>query len=124
MHILLQGEVALATVNKLLLLSISFWCILEIVEGVSLKRSFNPLRIMISVDDCVYLQEVIEPMVRWVKFEWQVAGIEPQIAVDVRRGCNDECAVVVRKLICERVVVPHLSGTADLVLRPRRRLKD
>jgi len=58
-------------------------------------------------------------MVRWEKLSWQVAGIEPQIAVRLCGSCEESTAIV-RKLIHDRVVVPHLTGTPDLVLNPSR----
>lgn len=115
MHILLQGESYLASVNKLLLLSICYWCILVILEGVSLKRGLDHVRVIISVTGNPFLQQAIEPLARCLKLKWQLAGIDLEIAVDAW-GCSDECSLVVTKLISDGVVVPHLSGTPDLVL--------
>lgn len=109
----------MACFSKLLLLSVSFWCILEILQGVLLRRSLDTLNIVISLGNCPCLEEVIEPMVRWEKLSWQVAGIEPQIAVRLCGSCEESTAIV-RKLIHDRVVVPHLTGTPDLVLNPSR----
>ncbi len=122
MHILPQGKVTLANLSKLLLSLISAWCILVILEGVLLKRHHTALRVMICVTGCPDLQDLIEPMVRCLKLEFQLAGIELQIMLDAG-GCPRECCTVVRMLINDGVLAPACLGAPDLVLYPGRKLK-
>jgi hypothetical protein len=107
----------LADVNKLLLLSVSYWCILVILEGAVLKPTSGPVRVIVSLTGCPDLQEVVEPLVRCLKLGWQLAGVDLEIAVDAR-GCSHQCVAVVRKLVDDGVIASHLSAEADFVINP------
>lgn len=117
-HILLQGEFHLANVHKLLLLCVSYWCILVLLEGAVPKRTLGPVRIVISLDGDPAAQEFIEPLVRWVRLCWQLSGVDIEIAVEAL-GCGKEWVVLLERLAREGLIVPHLSGPPDFTLRPR-----
>ncbi len=101
--------------HRIILSCICLWCILAILGENLLRRSRGHLAVMIRMDGCADIEDVIEPMVRRLRLEFQVFGIEPWIALDLN-GCRRECRTMVRKLVDDGILFAEHRGVPDLVL--------
>ncbi len=92
--------------HKMLLMLISGWCILEIVRGGLFNSNAKTLAVLICVNEC---HDLIEPVVRCLNVQFQLAGLVPEFTV-YSGICNNEWSRTVDLLTREGLVVTEPSS--------------
>jgi hypothetical protein len=99
--------------QKMLLMLISGWCILEMIRGGLFNSNPKALAVLICVNEC---HDLIEPVVRCLNVQFQLAGLAPEFTV-YTGIYNKEWSRTVDLLTREGLVVAESSpGAPGLVL--------
>lgn len=101
------------SLHKTFLMLIFAWCILVILKGFVINRGLHVMRVVIHVRGH---QDLIEPIVRCLKLEFEMAGLDTEIMLQSDDGGHEYCKVI-GLLVKDGVLAParHLKAP-DLVL--------
>lgn len=108
-----MGGSDLISSHKVLLMLIYSWCILVILKSFVFNRSLRVMRVLIHVRG---YYDLIEPIVRCLKLEFQMAGFDIELVLQTGDS-NDEYCKIANLLVKDGVLAPACRLQApDLVL--------